>query len=56
MPETTNTWAGFVIIPANYGGYIVRDMPPTNMEMAQSLFAGTLDECLAFIRDHILKD
>jgi hypothetical protein len=45
----------FTILAAEHGGFIVWNDMAGMGQMRSILFAGTLDECLKFIRDRMTK-
>ena len=46
---------GFEIRPAKSGGFVVLSLAPSGYER-QILFAGSLDECLGFMRNHLATE
>lgn len=58
--RTVDTYAGLTINAAMKGGHYVCDVPPHRRSddfgwPIQILFAGDLEECLDFMKTHILK-
>lgn len=43
---------GLELYPAKVGGFMVMEMGPYRGELKEFLFAGSLEECLDFIRKH----
>lgn len=55
MGELSEGSQTLTIYAAHKGGYVVRDCPAEAGMLTQTLFAGSLDDCLKFMRETIAK-